>query len=341
MFLYIFIWCYLLFCSKFKNQQIFFINILVLSIIAGLRTNNIGTDTEAYYDLFNWINEGYGEHIEIGWRLLNRFVHAIGGSYNLLLWLVSLLTLFPLYYFFKNNSKNINLCLFIYYSLYAYCNSFNGMRQFLAVSLVFLGYDFLLQRKIIKYIVFILIAMSFHISSFLAFIPYFLKKLKLTNTLIIISLISTLFVGLILSDSIFEIILGPYSHYLTSEHGYRESSTSALIMSVLVSLMFLFLFTTSKNNFKYNFWVKLYFVGLLIMNITFKLTLGTRAILYFTLLQTVVYPLYFSNTKFFPKSPVVLGITLYLLLIFLKLLVLGNTSDNPGAIFPYSTILTS
>ena len=323
--------------SSFKknNNLLLWTNILLLSLVAGLRDVNIGTDTRTYYDIFTSIANGNSSYIEIGWQVINKISSLIGG-FNLMLWIVSMLTLIPVGIISQKYSPNPCLSLFIYYCIYAYFNSFNIMRQILATSLVFLAYMAYYENRIKATVIYILVGMTMHLSAILGFAVFFMKYFKLTTLRVLLYSLVTLIIGLIINDSFLSIILGPYASYLTSsEHGYRDNVISSFILAFIVNFIFFIIFITSKREIKESLWYKLYFVGLLMMNSTFQLVLGTRAIMFFTLLQFIVYPIYFRNNIIKNKMFVFWIIMLYITAILLKILILGNDYGVEGSIIPY------
>lgn len=336
MLIYFVIYILLLFSSfKKNNNLLLWMNILILSIVAGLRDVTIGTDTRTYYDIYTSIATGNSSYIEIGWQIINRLSSYIGG-FNFMLWIVSLMTLAPIGIISQRYSPNPCLSLFIYYCIYAYLNSFNIMRQILATSLVFMAYMAYYENKIKKTIIYIVVGMTMHLSAILGFAVFFMKYIKLTTFRVLLYSVISLMIGIIINDGFLSLFLGPYASYLTSsEHGYRDNVFTSFALAFIVSLIFFIIYATSRQEQKNSLWYKLYFTGLIMMNSTFQLVLGTRAIMFFTLLQFIVYPIYFRNNIIKNKMVVFWTVMLYITAIFLKILILGNDVGAEGSIIPY------
>ena len=333
---YIFIFVVLLYFSFRKyNKYIYWGTILLLSLIAGLRSETIGVDTHAYKDIFIWISNEVLYPIEPAWYFLNKLIAWVGGIFNFLLWITSLLTLIPIGVVSLRCSSNPQMSLFFYYGLYAYINSFNGMRQFVAISFVLLAYSYITQKK--NFFLYLLIAFIFHYSAIFSFIAILVDKVSLTKRRVIGGIFSSFFVGMFFNDSMFLVLAGPYAGYLESSEGYRDNFLLAAIMAILMSCLYMCTFFTLRREYKQNLWTKMFFVGIIILNITMRLELGARIILYFTLCQIIFYPMYFRHNIVKNKRMVVLSILLYTSLVFMKILILGNQGEY--SVYPYKTIL--
>lgn len=288
---YILLFCILLLLSFLKyNKYIYWGTIFSLVMIAGLRSEEIGVDTHTYKNIFGWISDGIIYPIEPAWYLLNRLI-AWGGSFNLLLLITSLLTLIPIGVVSLRCSSTPQMSLFFYYGLYAYINSFNGMRQFVAISFVLLAYSYITQKK--KFWGYLIVASMFHYSAIFSFTAVLVDKISLTKQRIISGIIFSLFIGVFLNNSIFLVIVGPYAGYLESSEGYRDNFLLAAIMAILMNCLYMCVFFTLRREYKQNLWTKMFFVGIIILNITMRLELGARIILYFTLCQIIFYPMFF------------------------------------------------
>ena len=162
--LYIAIWIALLVLATARREHrlLLWTVVVGMSLLAGLRDLSIGVDTRPYHEAFTIAQDGRMPPMEPGWGLLNIAVARLGGNFNLLLWIVSITTLGLVTRVATKDSPNPRFSLFIYYSMYAYLNSFNGMRQFLAISIVLWGFHLLYRNKVWKFLITIGMAMTIH-----------------------------------------------------------------------------------------------------------------------------------------------------------------------------------
>ena len=333
MLLYIVVWIILLLYSfKKENTTILWICILLLICMAGLRSISVGTDTFSYEDIYYWIEAGNANFIEPGWRFLNWLIQYVGGNFNMLLMVVAILTLLPVGFVIKQCSPAPSLSLFLYFSLFTYLQSYNLMRQMLAVSIVLLGYTYLYKQQRVRYLICVAFAMTFHTSALFSIPLIWIDRFNLSMKKVLWILSITLILGYLLSDTAFLYLVGPYAAYL--ENGYKEGLLSIYIQAVLINLLFLFIFYTTDKESQNSFWIKIFFIGIVLMDLTARLTQGTRITLFFMVVQFIVYPQYFVSNRVSNKILVHFCILLYCAMIFMKLLIW----DGNG-VCPYKCIL--
>lgn len=333
MLLFIIIWVLLLLSSTANrkiNVVLFAILLFALAILSGLRAESVGTDTGTYKELMGYIANGRGEYIEKGWLWVNEVVLFWEGGFTALLVVTSILVLGPVAYVIAKASPNPMLSLFFYYSMYLYLNSFNMMRQAVAISFVFLGFYFLTKRKDLYFFLSLLAGCLFHASALVAILYYMFYKVSFKDSLTKWMLVSTLIVGLLAAKaSILSLVLGPYAVYLESDvFGYRPSIALPLIMTLLLNALYYFVDKTHRSVDK--IWLKLFMFSVLLTNLTFQLALGTRIVLFFSISQVILFPLYLKNNKIKEKNLVFTLVIVYFSLIFFKIL-MNNGSD----VFPY------
>lgn len=153
--------------SKLKNvfARIFlgFVSIIIPAYFAGIRYG-IGTDYFPYVGIFNLIKSGRETRHEIGFSLLNRLVALIGGNEHHLFFLMSFITIFFIYINLTKNKKDISvgLGMFVFLLLY-YNQSYNIMRQIAAMAIVLYSFNFIFEKKFLKFFLILLLATSMHI----------------------------------------------------------------------------------------------------------------------------------------------------------------------------------
>lgn len=153
--------------------------VFCLSVVAGVRASTVGIDTQTYFDIsFRPIYEGadwaYGEP---GFKAVIFFLGKIWQKENLALLAFAAITngliLLRLWDFRELGS--FKWMVFAYYAS-CYFITFNAMRQFLAVSLVFYGTRYIKQQRYWVYCLFNLVALTFHTTAALG-IAYLVLEL--------------------------------------------------------------------------------------------------------------------------------------------------------------------
>lgn len=144
---------------------------LILSLIEGLRSFDIGTDTSTYAYLF--ATDGM-DSFESGFQGLGKFIHVMTNDPTFFLLTISLITNGLVIFSIYRISSQPYISVFCYMTLYYYFQSFNAMRQYIAIGMILVAYSFLRQSKFIKYFIGVFAAMLFHNSAIVGFLllPY-------------------------------------------------------------------------------------------------------------------------------------------------------------------------
>ena len=330
-------WLLLLLSAKRNSKPLYYFCIIFLSIIIGFRGIEVGPDTQTYEIIF----ENIGKHEfytypEPGWVLLNLFLFKIGGSFHFMLWISSLIILYFVSKTVKRHSPNILFSLFLLYSLYFIFYSMNIVRQIVAVSIVLYAYTHLLKNKHLKFFIYIVLATLFHHTAILALIIWPIRSYRINGFKLFIAILISFIGGfIVLSPSFLGVLLGPYAHYLASEeNGFRPSIIVPFLLSCCLSILCVFIYNTSKFNLKNTLWMRIYILGIIINNLLLHLELGTRVVMYFSIVQILVIPLYIYNNCFKQKLFPLLILISYTSALFLMLLLTGS-----AGVYPYNNIL--
>lgn len=338
MILYTIIWFVLLFLSlsKPRSSFLYYAIITFLVCFAGFRDFSVGTDTPAYHRIFEWISEGSAKYIEPGWWFLNKLVSIEGGNFTTVLILASILTFIPLIYLSSHYKSYRYEILFFYYSMFFYLNTFNGMRQYIAVSIGLVTFELIrIKEKKWKVLLSIAIAVLFHYSSVFLLVALFVNKISLKEGWCISVLLISFIIGTFADVSFFDFFAGGYAKYLyRDEFGFRESTASIYILTIIMNCLFLWLLIY-KGKLYDVFWMKLFFIGIILLNLTFRIGLGARLILFYTITQIIVFPLFLYKNRINNQPLVYLFVLLYFSLLFFRNFI-GDATG--GDIVPYKSV---
>lgn len=163
-------------CTKNIAKSLVFLIILTLSLLAGLRAENVGMDTVTYNKLFNLILDG--KMNEALWSMReDTFLYI---SEALLKIFKTPQALFIIYAFITNgliiarfytlrDKASLPVMVFAYISM-QYFFTFNIMRQLVAVAIVFYSTKFLFNKEYFRYVLCCIVSMSFHITGILGLV---------------------------------------------------------------------------------------------------------------------------------------------------------------------------
>lgn len=173
-----------------NNSKLRFLPFLIMGLFSGLRYG-VGVDTDNYVLTFNYILNEKTTHydIEIGFELIVKIVHYMGGNPQIVFLLFALTTNYFIYKFIINNSINyyISTVLFLCIGPF-YLSTMNGMRQALAVSVFAFCLKFIIDRKPIKYFGVLSFFSIFHYSLILMLPLYWLFKSKINYKVLLLSI---------------------------------------------------------------------------------------------------------------------------------------------------------
>ena len=247
---------------------------------------------------------------------------------------MALLTLFPYYYVSLEfrNPRITGYVLFFLYSLGFYFLMFNGMRQFLAMSILLLGYANLAKGSTRRFFFFVVCACFIHLSSLCAILMYFVSKIRLTTKRVVYSLLASFVFGAFANAAFFEAIAGKY---IANVDGYGLRSGLLYIFTVgLLTNMFFFWLYNCNLSLRNNLWVKYNLFSIVILNIMANLVIGPRIVYIYSISSVVALSLYASQTS--ENKLVRPVIYLYSIVMFIRFLVPEViTMGFEGSLIPY------
>lgn len=163
-------------CTKNIAKSLVFLIVLILSLLAGFRAENVGLDTSTYTKLFNMILEGNMK--EALWSMredtflyMSEFLLRIFKTPQALFIIYAFITnglIIARFYTLRDNAS-LPIMVFAYIST-QYFFTFNIMRQFVAVAIVFYATKFLFNKEYFRYVLCCIVSMSFHITAILGLV---------------------------------------------------------------------------------------------------------------------------------------------------------------------------
>ena len=220
--IYVFSIIGILFADIIKNKKttyrLFFLIVITLTFISAIRYQ-VGTDYNVYVMIFSEIKHGLRSYVELGFYILNKIVVDAGGNVQYVIIFSAIVTNFAFGYTIIKNleKKDIIFALFIYVCAEIYFYSMNAVRQYFAISIILIGFQFLVNKKYIKYFFFVFLATLFHTVAIFAILPALISfvndKRDIMWILNIIVIISLFFMFIDIRPQI-EGILSKFAGYL-------------------------------------------------------------------------------------------------------------------------------
>lgn len=103
-------------------------------------------------------------NVDRGFYTMIAIIKMVGiNSYLWFFFLVAALQMWCMVYTFRKYAEDFWLCIFLFVASTDYMSwMYNGIRQFIAVCLVFAGFGLMVKKKHLAYVVLVLIASTFH-----------------------------------------------------------------------------------------------------------------------------------------------------------------------------------
>ncbi len=235
------------------------------TLISGLRHISIGADTEAYKMYFEqaknvpwqrafencwkYLFDSSDELKDPGYTLVQKIFQIFCKDYQVFLLFIGALFSILLAIWVYKHSKMPCLSFVIYSSLFYSFFAITGHRQTIATSLiVFIGYEFIKQRKLVKFLLISFVACLIHKSAMI-FIPfYFIANIPVTKVYVTVSLLIIAIV-----TALGERIYAPIVEFVGYEKDKLEneySATTFAFVLLLVCAAVLLLYPLYKDNCK-------------------------------------------------------------------------------------------
>lgn len=295
--------------EKRNNKKYIFLIALALSLISGLRKNTVGIDTHNYYNMFNnltSLSSGNAYNDPYFYKFAYLVMKINHDPYFVIL-VISCISNFLVVYrlWDYREFSSYKYAIMRYITLF-YFFSFNCMRQFLSIAIVFWATKYLEEGKYTKYSLYVIGSAFIHIASLtaLSFIIFDVFKWKtLTNKNKNFVKLSVMLLPVYILVSL-NISSGRQEQYLSSV-STNEGYTSFILKIILFIAVIVFslknhnifdLTKVDKNeNLRRNSLV-FYIIGLLLTGLGYKYNHFER-IGYFFYIYATVYLGIAANEK--------------------------------------------
>lgn len=246
--------------EKRVNIFLAFVTFSAVIFFAGLRSDV--ADTTAYIKMYDAYQVGFSGIFDVlkesdqpGFVLLSIFIKTyISQEYNVWFFIIASISGLSMMYGIYRYSENFGMSAFLFMTSCNFTWMFNGIRQYLVVSVLFACTFLIKERKFIKYCIIVLILTTIHKTAIIMIPVYFLainKPWHKTTAIII--------VGILLCMIFADRFLNIFTEVMASSsyaEGYQEFSKTddgVNIITIFISLIpviisFLFRKQLEKEN---------------------------------------------------------------------------------------------
>lgn len=224
--------------SRINRVNNVLIALAVFSIFA-FRSISVGVDLDNYVAHFNQgeLLETRGKNWEVGYAALNDTVRLLTSDPHVFLAVVAALTILPVAWVIGKTSEGIYLSWILFVTVGPFAFMLSGLRQGIALAIVFATLPFLARRKILIPLLLIIVATTFHQSA-LVFLPavglYRVRLTLKTSFVIAAAVVVVAFFG----EQLVELAIGSlYDTYeVVATGAYRWALVNGALFLALATL---------------------------------------------------------------------------------------------------------
>ncbi|PYF03256.1 EpsG family protein [Ureibacillus chungkukjangi] len=229
---------------QIKQKNIVYLTLTfgLFTLLAALRSSIVGNDTDVYISLFNSISltgdvSNFFWRYEKGYLYLNKLLSLITTNPQIIIIISSIIIMYGSARYIYKYSQIPWLSVFLFFTLGYYGMSMNTIRLNIAIVIVLLSYDFLRERRLVKFVITVILASLFHRTAIVFLLAWPITKLKFNfkTACILILLSMGLFISFPIILQVALNIFPTYQYYVGSDYLNGEIRLAS-VMNLLVGL---------------------------------------------------------------------------------------------------------
>lgn len=158
----------------------------ILFFIAALRSTSVGNDSGQYARHFYHLQLlGFQEIIdyyqnELGFYFFVKLLTFISSDHQIMFAFIGALYAYSISRFIYKYSKDPMVSFIMLIPMMYFAFSLTGLRQTVAISILLISIDYIIGRRLLKFLIMIFLAGLFHQSAFLFILAYIIRNKKIT-----------------------------------------------------------------------------------------------------------------------------------------------------------------
>ena len=215
-------------------------------VLSALRSEYVGNDTDNYIYLFNEVKfngiNTLTERYEFGYLLMNDIISKISSNPQAILIVTSIFIFIGHSKFIFKYSENKWLSVYMFFTLIYFGFSMSGIRQAIAIVILFVAYGYMIDNKKIKFLISVIVATMFHNTAILFIIAYPISKLKCNKkTILLVTMFTIIFYFIFPVISKLSMSVFPrFNYYLGSEYFNGQVRSSSILNLIIFLSIFIF-----------------------------------------------------------------------------------------------------
>lgn len=344
---------------KGRNRYIFLL-LLLPFVLAAFRGIDVGNDTYTYFKMYRnvgnfdkFFNYMRVTRIEPGYSLLMFLFQRLGASYEVFQVFYESVIYLSFKNYIRKYSENYALSCFMFIANRNLAGTMNTVRMWLAIAILLNTVPYIKQRKLVRFLLIVLLASTMHYSAMLFVIVYIMTGFKKEHFVFPITIISAVVIAYI-GTPFFKLmtnVVGRYEGYLST--GYFDTSGAlAIYINFIISFAFLAYYTILRRydrgikhydensiiiSNQYIFYI-MYFITFSFSLIGLKNQIMSRLSSYFSISALALLPYALQSSP--NKSNQTIMHLLIGTLLFIEFVIIMIYRPNWQGIIPYHTFFT-
>lgn len=223
-----------------NNNLAILVFFLVLFLILSFRDITIGRDVRVYEFLFRQYNrmefwDLYKAEEELLYVIFSWLIGRVIDNFQIIISIIAAITLIPIYKQYAADKAMPFMKIVVFMNMTVFIMFFSGLRQGIAIAIGMIAYEYVKSKKVIPFIISVLIAIGFHSSAIVLFLmyPFYYWKLKKVSALLIIPVTIGIY---IFNEPIFSFLSNIFNRIFGGEYDAEISATGAFTMIILFAL---------------------------------------------------------------------------------------------------------
>ncbi len=321
--------------SRTRQAIFLFISFLIYTLHSGLRHWSVGPDTYQYNTIFEnvkaesidiiWDNVLTNNGIDPFYDLFQKVFQFVSSDYQIYLVFVGIIFFSSFCFFLFDNLRSVQqivLANLIFIAYFSGFYSITGIRQTIATSILMYAFAFLKRKKHLLFILFILLASLFHITSLIFLLTYFLlNKRSILISLFSIASFFIIFQYRYVLTPIVTLFLFSESRFDVYTEKYVEGGSYKLtflnIILAIVILVFHY-FSKKKEDLVLTYSSNLFVCSIIFLPLQWVNPSAGRIGMYFSLFLVIILPILISKIGFSENKRIIFNsaIATFILLTF-------------------------
>lgn len=231
-----------------RIKTLFVLSLATPILMMAFRGSNVGADTGMYINNFYFTEQATWKMIflsekDIGYYVFVKILTTLTNNPQILIITTSLFIGFCYIHFFQRNTNDWLLSSLAYLTFGLFFFNLTGIRQSIAMAISVLSIKFIQDKKLIKFILYVLFASFFHKSALFFLVAYFIGRMKVniknTGIFALVGIFSIVF-----STQLLEFVAQSFEQY--SSYGI-ESTQNGTIFFIIVAMVTLLSIINMKS----------------------------------------------------------------------------------------------